>query len=97
MTDGVWHSPAPCAASATRRISFTRMPSYTDPGLGPITECQWISSTAVQVLAEVPVTAANLPLTPRLHDHATVARRAARDPNGFPWLDQPAGPSQPLT
>jgi len=67
--------------------SFTRMPSYTDPALGPITECQFISTEPVPVLAEIPVEPQNLPLIPALHNFETVSSRAAANPLGFPWLD----------
>nr|AFK89430.1 hypothetical protein [Arthrobacter sp. J3.40] len=67
--------------------SFTRMPSYTDPVVGPITECQFISTEPVPVLGEISVKPQNLPLTPALHDFETVSRRASSNPLGFPWLD----------
>lgn len=67
--------------------SFTRMPSYTDPVLGPITECQLISTEPVPVLAEVPVEPQNLPFVPALHDYKTVSSRAVANPLGFPWHD----------
>jgi hypothetical protein len=67
--------------------SFTRMPSYTDPVLGPITECQFISTEPVPVLAEISVEPQNLPLMPALHDFKTVSSRASANPRGFPWLD----------
>lgn len=71
---------------ALPRVAFTRMPPHVDPVLGPITECQWISETAVPVIAEVAVLPANLPMVPQLHDHAMVTDRSSRDPAGFPWL-----------
>lgn len=67
--------------------SFTRMPSYTDPVLGPITECQFISTEPVPVLAEISVEPQNLPLTPALHDFEAVSHRASANPLGFPWHD----------
>lgn len=66
---------------------FTRMPSYPDPVFGHITECQWISTTSVPVVEEIPVTPANLPICPDLHDVDIVKRRAIDDPSGFPWRD----------
>ena len=67
--------------------TFSRMPSYGDPILGLITECQFISTVPVPVLAEIPVVPTNLPLTPRVHDFETVATRASLNPLGFPWRD----------
>lgn len=69
------------------RDRFKRMPSYTDPMLGPITECQWVSTESVPVISEIPVTGDNLPIAPLLHDFETVSSRAALDHKGFPWLD----------
>lgn len=68
------------------RKSFTRMPSYTDPILGPITECQFISTEPVPVLAEIAVEPHDLPITPALHDFEAVSGRASAMPTGFPWL-----------
>lgn len=67
--------------------SFTRMPSYTDPVLGLITECQFISMEPVPVLAEISVEPENLPITPVFHDFETVSTRASVNPLGFPWFD----------
>lgn len=67
--------------------SFTRMSSYTDPVLGSITECQFISTEPVPVLAEIPVEPGNLPLTPAFHDFEIVLSRASANPQNFPWLD----------
>lgn len=76
---------APGVVYAVPREGFTRMPSYRDPGLGRITECQWIRQEPVAVAAEIPVAPANLPLEPLLHDCEEVGLRSARDPHGFPW------------
>lgn len=65
---------------------FRRMPSYTNRQLGHITECQWIATEPVPVVAEIPVTPENLPLRPRRHDPDLVPRRATDEPDGFPWL-----------
>lgn len=67
------------------RAAFTRMPSYRDPVLGQITECQWVSTETIPVVAEVSVTPENLPSPPLLHDFDTVTRRATHNPGGFPW------------
>ena len=63
------------------------MPSYTDPVLGLITECQFISMEPVPVLAEISVEPENLPITPVFHDFETVSTRASVNPLGFPWFD----------
>jgi hypothetical protein len=68
------------------RAAFTRMPSYHDPVFGQITECQWVSTETVPVVAEVSVTPENLPSRPLLHDFDTVTQRAAQKPGEFPWL-----------
>ncbi|MGO2053336.1 MAG: hypothetical protein ACTH2H_11200 [Glutamicibacter sp.] len=69
------------------RSGFTRMPSYTDPVLGLITECQLVSTEMVPVLAEIAVEPENLPITPQLHNFEAVSMRATENPEGFPWLD----------
>ena len=66
--------------------AFTRMPSYHDPVFGSITECQWISTESVPVVAELSVAPENLPTDPSLHDFDAVTERATEDPHGFPWL-----------
>ncbi|WP_157983926.1 hypothetical protein [Nesterenkonia muleiensis] len=74
------------AVYALARDHFLRMPSHTDPVLGPIAECQWVSTETVPVVAEVLVTPKNLPMTPRFHDLATVSAREGKNPEGFPWV-----------
>lgn len=66
--------------------AFTRMPGYDDPLFGQITECQWVGTESVPVVAEIPVVPGNLPGLPLLHDFDTVTERADKDPGGFPWL-----------
>jgi hypothetical protein len=68
------------------RAAFTRMPSYHDPVFGQITECQWVSTGTVPIMAEVAAAPRNLPHHPLLHDFDAVTQRAAADPGGFPWL-----------
>lgn len=83
------NGPAPLKAGVVYILpsrSFTRMPSYTDPILGLITECQFVSTEPVPVMAEISVQPANMPLTPLLHDFETVSSRASLNPLGFPWL-----------
>lgn len=62
------------------------MPSYHDPIFGTITECQWISTESVPIVAELPVAPENLPAHPVLHDFDAVTERVAENPYGFPWL-----------
>ena len=47
-------------------------------------------------LARLPVTPADFPLLDSVlpHDPAHVRERSARDPHGFPWLDEPAWPNR---
>jgi hypothetical protein len=53
---------------------------------------QWASAEAVPPLARLPVTPADFPFLDAVvpHDPALVRERSARDPEGFPWLDEPA-------
>jgi hypothetical protein len=53
---------------------------------------QWASTEAVRPLARLPVTPADFPLLGSVvpHDPALVRERSAHDPDGFPWLDEPA-------
>jgi hypothetical protein len=52
---------------------------------------QWASAEAVRPLARLPVTPADFPFLDAVvpHDPALVRERSARDPDGFPWLDEP--------
>lgn len=63
------------------------MPTENDPNFGVITECQWASSNAVPVVAEVPVLPEDLATVAHLHDHDDVQRRIETDPEGFPWIE----------
>ncbi|HET7415653.1 MAG TPA: hypothetical protein VFI97_08170 [Arthrobacter sp.] len=81
------HAPTvPGVVYALPSTAFTRMPSYTDPAFGQITECQWISTESVPVVAEIPVAPENLPNCPLLHDFDTVTERSIENSGGFPWL-----------
>jgi hypothetical protein len=53
---------------------------------------QWASAEAVRPLARLSVLPADFPLLDSVlpHDPALVRERSARDPGGFPWLDEPA-------
>jgi hypothetical protein len=50
---------------------------------------QWASLVPVAPMAKIAVAPEDFPLLDRLrgHDDAVIARRAAADPSGFPWLD----------
>jgi hypothetical protein len=51
---------------------------------------QWVSPLQVRPMASLAVTPADFPFLHqvRSHDRAIVAERAARDPDGFPWLSE---------
>lgn len=51
---------------------------------------QWASLTPVRPLAQVAVGPEDFPFLTQIrgHDMARIAERAARDPHGFPWLDE---------
>lgn len=50
---------------------------------------QWASPVAVRPLAQLAVAPSDFPFLQQLHAHdqQVVQERAARDPDGFPWLD----------
>ena len=50
---------------------------------------QWASLVPVRVLARLPVEPGDFPFLGQIHAHdpQAVKERAARDPDGFPWLD----------
>jgi hypothetical protein len=52
---------------------------------------QWASAEAVRPLARLSVTPADFPFLDSVlpHDPALVRERSVRDPEGFPWLDEP--------
>lgn len=77
---------SPGVVYAVPRSAFLRMPTERDPTFGVITECQWASTAAVPVIAEVLVTPEDLPAVARLHDHESVQERIAAEPHGFPWI-----------
>lgn len=58
---------------------------------------QWASAEPVRPLARLPVGPADFPLLGSVlpHDPALVRERSAREPDGFPWLDEPAQPTGP--
>ncbi|GAA3702376.1 hypothetical protein GCM10022377_15020 [Zhihengliuella alba] len=85
--DGDLSPLAPGVVYVLRREGFIRMPSYRDPALGLMTECQFVSTGAVQVVGEIPVDPTNLPIEPRFHDYDVVSERSACRPDGFPWHD----------
>jgi hypothetical protein len=51
---------------------------------------QWASLTPVRPLAQMAVSPEDFPFLAQIrgHDMATIGERAARDPHGFPWLDE---------
>lgn len=50
---------------------------------------QWASTVPVRTLARLPVEPEDFPFLDQIygHDPSAVKERAARDPDGFPWLD----------
>lgn len=52
---------------------------------------QWASTEPVRPLARLPVAPADFPFLDSVlpHDPTLIAERAARDPDGFPWLVEP--------
>lgn len=74
--------------------AFTRQPPYMDPAVGAvITECQWTSTTSVDIVDEVQVTLSDLPGPLPTHDPIVVGGRMVLDPDGFPW-GAPDNPQQ---
>jgi hypothetical protein len=58
---------------------------------------QWASLVAVKPLAKLAVGPEDFPFLSQIypHDPKTVSVRAASDPEGFPWMDAPAGGEAP--
>ena len=71
---------------------FVQMPPYELGGLGTIVEPHWVSLEAVRPIAKLRVSPEDFPFLEqvRSHDDATVQARVARDPEGFPWLEEPS-------
>lgn len=69
---------------------FVQMPPYELGALGTILEPHWASSEAVRPAAKLRVSPEDFPFLQqvRSHDDATVQARVARDPEGFPWLEE---------
>ena len=72
------------------RRSFVPQPPGRIGG-HPVRVQQWASAEAVRPLARLSVGPADFPLLDSVlpHDPALVRERSARDPDGFPWLDEP--------
>ena len=70
------------------RHSFEPQAPQPDRGL-QLEVAQWASPVAVRALARLPVEPGDFPFLEQLHGHdpQVVTERAARDPAGFPWLD----------
>lgn len=71
------------------RAGFTQQPPVAYRGMA-VEVTQWASPTPVRPLARMTVSPADFPFLAQIrgHDMAVVNQRAARDPAGFPWLDE---------
>jgi hypothetical protein len=69
---------------------FERQP-LPQPEGGEIESTQVASRSVVRPLAKLSVTPSDFPFLDRVrrHDPLTLKRRAAANPNGFPWLEDP--------
>ena len=66
--------------------AFTRQPPYLDSNIGTvITECQWTSTSPVEIVDAVQVSVSDLPGPVPTHDPLRVRERIALEPRGFPW------------
>lgn len=67
---------------------FVQQPPYRLGGY-VVHEPHWARRTVVQPLAKVQIRPSDFPLlhAVRGHNPVTIAERASRDPDGFPWLD----------
>jgi hypothetical protein len=77
------------------REGFERQPPYTLAGR-TVVEPHWAREAPVRPVANVPISPDDFPLLGevRVHDPAVVDARAARDPDGFPWLHDGEGTCQ---
>jgi hypothetical protein len=71
-----------------QRDPFVQQPPRTYRGL-QLELAQWASAVPVRALARLPVEPEDFPFLGQIvgHDPRVVKERAARDPDGFPWLD----------
>jgi hypothetical protein len=85
LARGAWHAGT---VYVLPRASFERRPDTAREG-GPVRSNEWASLDAVRPLAALPVSPADFPFLHEVngHDQPTVAARAARDPDAFPWRD----------
>lgn len=66
--------------------AFTRQPPYLNSNIGTvITECQWTSTSPVEIVDAVQVSVSDLPGPVPTHDPLRVQERIALEPRGFPW------------
>jgi hypothetical protein len=70
------------------RQPFERQAALRSRGL-QLEAAQWASPVPVRPLARLPVAPGDFPFLGQMrgHDPRLVRRRAARNPDGFPWLD----------
>ena len=71
------------------RAGFTQQAPASYRGM-TVEIAQWASPNPVRPLARMTVGPADFPFLAQIrgHDMAVVSRRAARDPSGFPWVDE---------
>ena len=70
------------------RTTFERQPPIPYRGLS-LEVAQWASAVPVRTLARLTVEPEDFPFLDQIHGHdmRIVNERAARDPDGFPWLE----------
>jgi hypothetical protein len=85
LVRGAWH---PGTVYVLPAGGFERQPDTAHEGV-PVRSNQWASAEPVRPLAALPVTPSDFPFLADVngHDQPTVAARAARDPDAFPWRD----------
>ncbi|MGI8587348.1 MAG: hypothetical protein ACR2M0_06605 [Chloroflexia bacterium] len=71
------------------RGTFEQQPVQSSRG-GQVEIAQWASLVPVRPLARLAVAPADFPFLSQIyaHDPALVRERAAREPDGFPWMDE---------
>ncbi len=71
------------------RTGFTQQSRAAYRGMD-VEIAQWASPSPVRPLARMTVSPADFPFLTQIrgHDMAVVNQRAARDPSGFPWVDE---------
>jgi hypothetical protein len=78
------------------RATFEQQPPGDYAGVKMAIE-QWASLVQVKPLARLAVGPEDFPLLSKIypHDPKVISTRAAQDPEGFPWMDEPAESESP--